>query len=214
MRLSPHALLCSLVLLVSALCAPSAHAVPVQVAVTGTVTGIDNHISLAANPFGSLSVGDSVSGSWSYDTSTPFGVIPISGTHFGYFIESMSFSTGGGTGAYATFENDRAVFNLPGSGRVFPDQSYLVSLQFAPNYLDAIPPSALDMNAFLFGSIFGSFTAFPGSFISYTADVTRVTSISSVPVPSALWLFASSLLAGLGVKLSRPRRGATAVPST
>jgi hypothetical protein len=207
------ALLSCVVLMVAALGASSTQAAIVQVSVSGAVTGIDNHLSLATNPYGSLSIGDSVTGNWSYDTATPFGLVPISGTHYGYLVESMSFSTGGATGAYATFDNDQAVFNLPGSGRVFPERSYLVSLQFAPNYFDAIPPSALDMSAFLFGSIFGSYTAFPGSFISYTANVTHVASISSVPVPSAIWLFLSSLLAGLGVKWSRQSRGTAAAPS-
>jgi hypothetical protein len=206
------ALLTCLALMGAALHASPAQAAIVQVSVAGTVTGIDNHLSLATNPYGSLSVGDTVTGSWSYDTATPFGLVPISGTHFGYLVESMSFSTGGATGAFATFDEDRAVFNLPGSGRVFPERSYLVSLQFAPNYFNAIPPSALDMSAFLFGSIFGSYTAFPGSFISYTADVTRVASVSSVPIPSAIWLFLSSLLAGLGLKWSRQPRGTAALP--
>jgi hypothetical protein len=40
-----------------------------------------------------------------------------------------------------------------------------------------------------------------------------VASISSVPVPSAIWLFLSSLLAGLGVKWSRQSRGTAAAPS-
>ena len=90
------ALLCSLVVTVCALCAPTARAVTVQVSVTSTVTGIDNHSSLGFNyePFSSLAIGDTVTGSWSYDTATPFGVLPLSGFHTGYLMQGMSFSTG------------------------------------------------------------------------------------------------------------------------
>ena len=199
--------LCSLALVVGALCAPAANAVPVQVDVTSTVTGIDNHVFLGFDyaPFLNLAIGDTVTGSWVYDTSTPFGTLPLSVFEQGYFIQSMSFSTGGRFGAYATFsDSGLARFILPStSGRVFPDQGYSVSLQFAPNYFDAIPPSALDTSALLFGSIFGTYAVNPNSFISFSADVTRVTT-SVVPLPPALWLFASALLGLLGVQRSRP----------
>jgi hypothetical protein len=201
------ALLWSLVFAVCALCAPSTHATTVQVYVTGTVTGIDNHsLPGFSNPtFSNLALGDLITGHWSYDTTTPFGLIPISGTHFGYALDNfglMSFSTGGRTGGFANFSNaGSALFDLPGSGRVFPEESYSVSLQFEPNYFDAIPPSALDMSAFLFGSIFGTYTAFPGNFISYMANVTSVASV--VPLPSAVWLFVSALLGFFGMCRSR-----------
>lgn len=197
--------LCSLALVVAALCAPAANAAPVQVDVTSTVTGIDNHAGLGFNyaPFLNLAIGDTVTGSWVYDTSTPYGVVPISGSPLGYFIQSMSFSTGGGFGAYANFsDSGLATFTRPLSGRVFPDQGYSVSLQFAPNYFDAIPPSALDSSALLFGSIFGTYAMNPFSFISFSADVTRISS-SVVPLPPAIWLFASALLGLLGVQRSR-----------
>jgi hypothetical protein len=195
-------LLCSLAFVVGALCAPAASAVPVQVDITGTVTGIDNHAGLGFSyaPFLNLAIGDTVTGSWVYDTSTPFGVVPISGSPLGYFIESMSFSTGGGFGAFANFtDSGLASFMRPASGHVFPDHGYSVSLQFAPNYFDAIPPSALDTSALLFGSIFGSYAMNPSSFMSYTADVTRITA-SVVPLPAAIWLFASVLLGLLGIQ--------------
>jgi hypothetical protein len=122
----------------------------------------------------------------------------------------MSFSTGGGIGAFANFSNaGLATFELPGTGRLFPEQSYAVSLQFQPNYFDAIPPSALDMSAFLFGSIFGTYTRFPGNFISYSANVTNVASV--VPLPSAAWLFVSALLGLFGMHRSRRRSGCEAV---
>jgi hypothetical protein len=200
--------LCSLALVVGALCVPAANAVPVQVDITGTVTGIDNHAGLGFSyaPFLNLAIGDTVTGSWVYDTSTPFGVVPITGSPLGYFIESMSFSTGGGFGAYANFSNSGlASFTRPGTGRVFPDQEYSVSLQFAPNYFDAIPPSSLDTSALMFGSIFGYYAMNPFSFMSYTADVTRITA-SAVPLPPAIWLFASAFLGLLGIQ-RRQRRG-------
>jgi hypothetical protein len=200
--------LCSLALVVGALCVPAANAVPVQVDITGTVTGIDNHAGLGFSyaPFLNLAIGDTVTGSWVYDTSTPFGVVPITGSPLGYFIESMSFSTGGGFGAYANFSNSGlASFTRPRTGRVFPDQEYSVSLQFAPNYFDAIPPSALDTSALMFGSIFGYYAMNPFSFMSYTADVTRITA-SAVPLPPAIWLFASAFLGLLGIQ-RRQRRG-------
>jgi hypothetical protein len=206
------ALLCSLVLTACALCAPAARAVTVQVSVTSTVTGIDNHSLLGFNyePFSNLAIGDTVTGSWSYDTATPFGVLPLSGFHTGYLMQGMSFSTGGGIGAFANFSNaGLATFELPGTGRLFPEQSYAVSLQFQPNYFDAIPPSALDMSAFLFGSIFGTYTRFPGNFISYSANVTNVASV--VPLPSAAWLFVSALLGLFGMHRSRRRSGCEAV---
>jgi hypothetical protein len=205
----PRCALLSLALVVGVLCAPSANAVPVQVDVTGTVTGIDNHAGLGFNyaPFLNLAIGDTVTGSWVYDTSTPYGLIPISGTHFGYgMVSGMWFSTGGSPGAYANFSNSGAgsyaSFDLPIDGRFFPDHAYSVSLQFAPNYFDAIPPSALDTSALLFGSIFGSYAMNPFSWMSYTADVTRITS-SVVPLPPAIWLFASALLGLLGMQRSR-----------
>jgi hypothetical protein len=41
-----------------------------------------------------------------YDTSTPFGIIPISGTHYGYGMQSgMWCSTSGRFGAYANFSD-------------------------------------------------------------------------------------------------------------
>ena len=203
-------LLSLLAVMVGTLCAPQAGAVTVQVSVTGTVTGIDDHSSFGFNyaPFSNLSIGDTVTGSWSYDTATPYGSIPISGTHFGYFMPGgMSFSTGGAIGSYANFANDLATFSTPGSGRLFPEQSYSVSLRFAQNYFDAIPPSALDMSALLFGSIGGTFARFPGNYISFTADVTRVASV--VPLPPAVWLFASALLGLLGIRRSRQWRRST-----
>jgi hypothetical protein len=198
--------LCSLAVVVGALCPPSANAVPVQVDVTGTVTGIDNHSSIMFTyaPMLDLEIGDTVTGSWLYDTATPFGPVPISGSPLGYLIESMSFSTGGGIGAYANFStNGLATFNLPGTGRIFPAQSYSVSLQFGPNYFDAIPPSALDTSALLFGSIFGLYAAIPNDYISYSASVTSVIARSVVPLPPAAWLFASALLGLFGIQRSR-----------
>jgi hypothetical protein len=104
----------------------SANAVIVQVDVTGIVTGLDHHNSIMFTyaPFLDLAFGDTVTGSWIYDTSTPYGRVPISGMPLGYLIESMSFSTGGGIGGYANFsDNGLATFRLPGTGRIFPDQS-------------------------------------------------------------------------------------------
>ena len=196
-----YSLLCSLAVTVGSLCAPSAEAAVVQVSVVGIVTTIDDHHALGFNNqnFLNLAVGDSVTGSWSYDTSTPYGLIPISGLNFGYFMPGgMSFSTGGQIAAYANFANDRAIFSAPGDGRFFPNSSYAASLQFMPNYFDAIPPSHLDMSGFLFGSIFGSYAQNPFSFISFSADITRVTSV--VPIPSAVWLFLSGLLGVLGFR--------------
>lgn len=206
---------CSLALVVGALCAPSANAVPVQVDVVATVTGIDDHSTFMFTyaPFADLAIGDTVTGSWTYDTSTPFGPVPISGSPLGYFIESMSFSTGGGIGAYANFsDSGLATFRLPGTGRLFPDQSYSVSLQFEPNYFAAIPPSALDTTALLFGSMFGSYARIPNDYISFSADVTSVIAHSVVPLPPAAWLFASALLGLLGIQRSRhPRQSARPV---
>jgi hypothetical protein len=90
------AVLLSLALVVGALCSPSANAVPVQVDVTATVTGIDNNVHLGFDyaPFLELEIGDTVTGTWVYDTSTPFGVVPISGSPLGYAMQSMTFSTG------------------------------------------------------------------------------------------------------------------------
>jgi hypothetical protein len=205
----------ALLLVVGALCAPSANAIPVLVAVTGTVTGIDDHSNLFNYPpFENLKVGDTVNGVWSYDTSTPYGLIPISGIHFGYGMPSgMWFSTGGGPGAYANFDNSsRAVFNLLGyQGHFYPDQAYGASLQFEPNYFNAIPPSALDMSAFLFGTMGGTYTQYPSNYISYTANITHVASV--VPLPPTIWLFVSALLGVLGMQ-SRRWRGSVPSPVT
>jgi hypothetical protein len=206
----PPAALCSLALVVGALCAPAANAVPVQVDVTGIVTAIDHNPGLGYSyaPLLDLRMGDTVTGSWVYDTSTPYGQVPVTGLPSGYGMASgMWFSTGGGTGAYANFSNSGegsyASFEMPGShGRFFPDQPYRVSLQFAPNYFDAIPPSALDTSALLFGSIFGSYAMNPFSYISFGADVTRITA-SVVPLPPAIWLFAAAFLGLLGIRRSR-----------
>jgi hypothetical protein len=204
MGFSLRAHLCSLVLLISALCTPSAQAVTVLVSITGTVTGVNDHSfpdSFNNSRFSDLSIGDTVTGLWGYDTSTPFGIIPISGfpPPSGYFMPSgMSFSTGGQPAAYANFSTDgRATFSSPGSdGRFFPAQAYSVSLQFQPNYFDAIPPSVLDMSAFLFGTMSGSFSRYPTNTISYSANITHVAGV--VPLPPAVWLFVSALLALLG----------------
>jgi hypothetical protein len=102
---------------------PIGHAAVVQVDVAGTVTGIDDHRSIMFTyaPFANLAIGDTVTGSWVYNTSTPYGPVPISGSPLGYFIQSMSFSTGGGTGAYANFSGSGlATFLMPGTGRLFP----------------------------------------------------------------------------------------------
>ena len=206
--------ICSVAFVVNALCAPSADAAVVQVDVAGTVTGIDDHRSIMFTyaPFANLAIGDTVTGSWVYNTSTPYGPVPISGSPLGYFIQSMSFSTGGGTGAYANFSGSGlATFLMPGTGRLFPDQSYAVSLQFAPDYFDAIPPSALDTNALLFGSIFGSYARIPNDYIAFSADVTSVMARSVVPLPPAAWLFASALIGLLGLQSSR--RGGQSVQS-
>jgi hypothetical protein len=165
----------ALLLVVGALCAPSANAVPVFVSVTGTVTQIDDHSNeFFNNPrFENLEIGDTVNGVWSYDTSTPYGVIPIFGSPSGYFMPSgMGFSTGGQPTAYANFSTDGgASFVSPGSdGRIFPAMSYSVGLRFEPNYFYAIPPPVLDMSAFLFGTMSGSFTRYPTNSISYSAQ--------------------------------------------
>jgi hypothetical protein len=198
--------LCSFALVLGALCAPAANAVPVHVGITGTVTAIDNHVDpfFGFIPFGSLAIGDTVTGGWTYDTSTPFGFTPAMGNPLGYFMEGMDFSTGAAGGAVANFsDSGLATFMRPGTkGRAFPDQEYLVSLQFAPDYFDAIPPSALDTSALLFGSIFGYYATAPVSYISFSADVTRITA-SAVPLPAAIWLFASALLGLLGIQRLR-----------
>jgi hypothetical protein len=203
----------SFALVLGALCAPAANAVSVQVDITATVTGINDHSNLFNYPpFENLKVGDTVNGFWSYDTSTPYGLIPITGTHYGYGMpDGMWFSTGGGPGAYANFDaSGSAVFNLLGfQGHLFPDQAYGASLQFEPNYFDAIPPSALDMSAFLFGTMGGTYTQYPGNYISYTANITHVASV--VPLPPAIWLFASALLGVLGMQ-SRRWRGSVPSP--
>jgi hypothetical protein len=210
----PHlpSVLCSLALVVGALCAPAANAVPVQVDVTGIVTVIDHNPGLGYSyaPFLDLRMGDTVTGSWVYDTSTPYGIVPITGFPYGYVMPSgMWFSTSNGVEnfAYANFSNSGAgsyaTFQVPSfNGHYFPDQPYQVSLQFAPNYFDAIPPSALDTSALLVGSIFGTYAMNPFSYISFGADVTRISS-SVVPLPPANWLFATALLGLLGVQRSR-----------
>jgi hypothetical protein len=193
--------LCSLLLVINALCTPSAQAVSVTVSVTGTVTAINDHSfpDVFNNPlFENLEVGDTVTGIWAYDTATPFGIIPTFGSPTGYAMGGMSLSTGGQPGAYANFSTDgRATFSSPGSdGRLYPVQSYFVSLQFQPNYFDAIPPSVLDMSAFLFGTMSGSFSRYPTNTISYSANITHVAGV--VPLPPAVWLFVSAVLALLG----------------
>jgi hypothetical protein len=165
------------------------------------VTGIDNNVHLGFDyaPFLELEIGDTVTGTWVYDTSTPFGVVPISGSPLGYAMQSMTFSTGWGFGAVANFPNDGlAKFERP-APRIFPTQGYSVSLQFAPGYFDAIPPSVLDTSALLSGSIFGLYATTLISSISYTADVTRIRA-SVVPLPPGIWLFASALLGLLGIR--------------
>jgi hypothetical protein len=185
----------------------SANASPVNVSITATVTQVNDHSfpdTFNNLAFSSLEVGSTVTGSWSYDTETPLSRSSPYGSQLGYYMSGMNFSTGGGPSAYATFTDDGwANFSLPGADRTFPSLGYFVSLQFAPDYFDAIPPSALDMNALLFGTMSGSFTRYPFNSISFSADIVGVAAraASVVPIPAAVWLFVSGLL-GLLARLS------------
>jgi len=200
-RLGAVALLC-------ALCAPVSHAAPVSVTVTGKVSEVVSSVDFftSLNPFLGLSVGDTITGSWSYDTSTPLMPVNRYATEFGYLMGGMRFVNDSGwsteTGSsYATFDQDgSASFIAAGQdGRHFPSVALSVFLNFPSDYFDSIPPSHFDSTALLFGSISGFAAAVPSQTIGFSADVTSVNA-HVVPIPAAIWLFGAALVGLFGLR--------------
>lgn len=209
---------CSVALL-ALLQIPLALAAPVQVVVTATVTDVSRPTSpFTSDPYAQLAVGDTITGGLIYDTSTPYGPAPLSCFCFGYTFGGMSFTnndgwSGGGGFGYANFTQDTglASFNSPGDTRYassFPSVSFFMNLFFDPYSFNGIPPAHLDFDAFVRGSIFGSYVRIPveGYDASFSANVTSAAGVSPIPIPAAGWLFVSALGAPIGVRrLTRGR---------
>ena len=131
------------------------------------------------------------------------------------FTNNDGWSGGVGFG-YANFTQGTglASFSSPGDTRYassFPSVSFFMNLLFEPYSFDGIPPAHLDLDAFVRGSIFGSYVHIPleGYSASFTANVLGV---SSVPLPATVWLFLSALGGLIGLR--RVTRGRSWSPTT
>lgn len=182
--------------------APSALATVITFALDGLVTSVTPQTAksdlppFGPGPFASLSVGDAIRATITYDSGAPYFYNPP--VVSGYPVAMSFIGENGAFGLGTTF----AQFNPRGASLVAPVQNRYANLasmggglqmSFGNIWINGLPPTAFDLTYFVGASMWGTY-AQNSSFLPAQIGAS-FTSMSVVPLPGAAWLFAGALVA-------------------
>ena len=201
----------------------TASADPLTFAFTGQVEFVDPGLSSAA------AVGDTVSGSFTFDTSVPDALPadPTLGFYLspgGYSVAVGSFSSAGSGPFIVTFNDfptgpllrDQYSVTLGSQGQIVNGNAYerfvfdLMDVELAPAVpmtltTDALPTAPLLFDALDLKSFFFAFLSPTRGEVHIQGSLTSLTQLSTVPEPATMALFGIALA---GLRFSRRKRSA------
>lgn len=205
----------SLALTAMLMAAPAVHAASITVAFDGEVRAIlsdDSSGTFSSN----FSVGDTVSGSWTFDsaaTGTPLN--PNATWYASSFEVTIGSHTFSGSSEYRVFDNasggdgfsvineDGTYITPPGLG---PLESRTFFLQFLGMPTSTFSGQSLILDPNAISSLYDPLYAPSGLRLDNpdgSYGLLYFTAATSVPVPAAVWLFGSGILALAGMARRR-----------